>query len=394
MPHQIRKLSLSIVQNVPSGSICWDAQTKGFGVQGNHNGTVTFVLKTRVRGRQRWVTIGRLGSPWTVDTARREALRVLAEAAAGRDPTEGKRSQRTASTFFEAVADEFLEQHGPKLKPRTRDVYRQLLGQHLKPALLGRPIAEVTPSDVAKLHARLADKPRAANHAVAVLSKVMSWAERHKLRPDGSNPCRGLEKYREIKRERFLSAAEFTRLGQVLDQAERSRAHGPFVIAAIRLLILTGARRSEILTLKWVEVDLDRRALLLPDSKTGAKTVHLNKQATEILAALPRLENNPYVLPGHVSGKRLSNLQRPWHGLRHLAGLDDVRLHDLRHSFASMSVSVGGSLPVIGRVLGHRQAQTTARYAHVADTLASDLVEAAGAKIANAMKRGAGRSAE
>jgi integrase len=187
------------------------------------------------------------------------------------------------------------------------------------------------------------------------------------------------------QRERFLTPEEFARLGQVLDKAARTGAHNPFVLAAIRLLILTGARLSEILTLKWAHVDELRRALLLPESKTGAKTIPLNQYALDVLTALPRLQNNPYVLPGHATGRHLRNLQAPWRAIRKQAGLDDVRLHDLRHSFASVGVAVGGSLPVIGRVLGHSQPQTTARYAHVADRLATDLVEAAGARIAQAM---------
>jgi integrase len=214
----------------------------------------------------------------------------------------------------------------------------------------------------------------------------MSWAEQQGLRPDNGNPCRRIERYRENRRERFLSPEEFARLGQALDDAERAGEHGLFVVAAIRLLILTGARLSEILTLKWSYVDAHRRALILPDSKTGAKTIPLNQPALDILAALPRLDSNPYVLPGQRHGQNLINLQKPWREIRDKAGLDDVRLHDLRHSFASMGVSVGGSLPVIGRVLGHSQAQTTARYAHVADKLASDLVEATGVQIMQAMR--------
>lgn len=387
MPPHSKKLTLSAVENLEPGLVIWDAQVKGFGAQGNRNGTVTFVVKTRVLGRQRWVTIGRLGSPWTVETARRETLRILSESAAGRDPVESKKARLADATRFGSIVEDFLTQHGTKLKAKSLTSYRGLFDQHIKPALGDRRISEINRADVARLHSRLAAKPRTANYAVAVLSKMMSWAEQQGLRPDGSNPCRRIEKYRENKRDRFLSPAEFARLGQVLNDAEQSGLYGPFVVAAIRLLILTGARLSEILTLKWAYVDESRRALLLPDSKTGAKAVPLNQQVLDLLAALPRLENNPYVLPGQITGKHLVNLQKPWRALRKQAGLDDVRLHDLRHSFASVGVgvAVGGSLPVIGRVLGHSQAQTTARYAHVVDKLASDLVEATGAQIMQAM---------
>jgi integrase len=381
-----KKLTLSAVEDLEPGVVRWDGQIKGFGAQGNQNGTVTFVVKTRVLGRQRWVTIGRLGSPWTVETARREALRILSEAAAGRDPVESKRARQADTTRFEGIVEDFLAQHGTKLKQKSLSSYRGLFDQHIKPALGDRRISEINRADVAKLHARHASKPRTANYAVAVLSKMMSWAEQQGLRPDGSNPCRRIEKYKEIKRDRFLSPEEFARLGSALSEVERTAEQGTFIIAAIRLLILTGARLSEVLTLKWSYVDEHRRALVLPDSKTGAKTIPLNQHALNVLASLPRMEHNPYVLPGQITGKHLVNLQKPWRAIRKRAGLDDVRLHDLRHSFASMGVSVGGSLPVIGRVLGHTQPQTTARYAHVADKLASDLVEAAGAQIAEAMK--------
>jgi len=385
MSASLRKLTLSRVQDLPAGAKVWDGQVKGFGAQGNRNGSVTFVLKTRIHGRQRWLTIGRLGSPWTVETARREALRLLGEVAAGNDPTDAERARRAAATPFAGLADDFLNEHGTRLKPRTRESYRQIVEQHLKPAFSGRSAANIDRTDVVRLHARLSDRPRTANLAVAVLSKTMSWAEQHGLRPENSNPCRGIEKYRENRRERFLSPEEFARLGQALSDAEQSGEVNPFVIGAIRLLILTGARLSEVLTLKWSYVDHHRRMLVLPDSKTGAKGIILNEAALDVLASLPRIENNPYVLPGHVHGKHLVNIQKPWRAIRKSAGLDDVRLHDLRHSFASVGVAVGGSLPVIGRVLGHTQAQTTARYAHVGDKIASELVDATGEQIAKAM---------
>jgi integrase len=159
------------------------------------------------------------------------------------------------------------------------------------------------------------------------------------------------------------------------------------VLAAIRLLLLTGARLSEILTLRWTYLDTHRRVLALPDSKTGAKVIPLNQPALDVLASLSRLKNNPFVLPGLVEGQHLVNLQKPWRRVRKEAGLEDVRLHELRHSFASISVGLGGTLPVIGRVLGHSQPGTTARYAYVADKVASELVEAAGALIGQAIQR-------
>ncbi|MDX2264323.1 MAG: tyrosine-type recombinase/integrase [Hyphomicrobiales bacterium] len=380
-----RKLTLSAAEGTPSGTIRWDGQVKGFGAKGNRNGTVTFVVKTRVKGRQRWITIGKLGSPWTVETARSEALRVLAEAAAGRDVVEAENKLRGERTPFEMAATQFLAEHGVKLKPSTLRTYTALTEQRLIPAFAGRAIAEISRGDVTRLHVKLADQPRTANYTLAVLSKMMTWAEDQGLRKENTNPCRRTKKFKEVKRERYLSPDELARLGAVLDAASRDGESNPNVIAAIRLLLLTGARLSEILTLQWTFVDAHRRLLMLPDSKTGAKVIPLNQAALEVLASLPRLRGNPYVFVSHVEGRHFVGLQKPWQKLRAAAGLDDVRLHDLRHSFASMGVSAGGSLPVIGRLLGHTQAQTTARYAHVADAAAAALVEATGARIAAAM---------
>ena len=173
------------------------------------------------------------------------------------------------------------------------------------------------------------------------------------------------------------------RLGHVLAKAEEQNAD-PYVIAAIRLLLFTGARLSEILTLRWAYVDTHRRFSISRIVRPAR--IPLNQPALDVLEGLPRLQGNPFVLVGRVDGKHLVNLQKPWRAIRKQAGLDDVRIHDLRHSFASISVGLGGTLPVIGRVLGHSQPVTTARYAHVADKVAAELVEATGALIGQAMQ--------
>ena len=223
--------------------------------------------------------------------------------------------------------------------------------------------------------------PYQANRVLAVLSKMFNLAERWGLRPDGSNPCRHVEKFGERKRERMLSASELSRLGEALAGHDGS----PFVAGAVKLLIFTGARLGEILGLRWDWVDLDRGEARLPDSKSGAKTLHLPPPALAALATLPRIEGNSFVIVGHRAGAPLVNLEKPWRAIRATAGLDDFRLHDLRHAFASIAASSGLGLPIIGKILGHTQPATTARYAH----LASDPVKAAAAavaeKIASAM---------
>jgi integrase len=182
-----------------------------------------------------------------------------------------------------------------------------------------------------------------------------------------------------------------SRLGDALREAEQDKTCSPWVIAAIRLLTLTGARRNEILTLQWEHVSEEHESLFLPDSKTGRKAVHLSPPALALLQAIPRLEGNPYAICGERPGRHLVNIEKPWRRIRAAAKLDDVRLHDLRHSFASVAASGGQSLIVIGKMLGHSQPATTARYAHLADDPMKAASDAVGRHIASAME---GRTSE
>ncbi|MEQ1712720.1 MAG: site-specific integrase [Hyphomicrobium sp.] len=379
------RITKTLIGQLAPGDILRDADVKGFGARRQQD-SVSYFVKTRINGRQKWITIGRHGSPWTPETARKEALRILADASAGKDPSEAKRKARIATTVFEDVADQFLTVHGRKLKPTTREVYGYLVRLQLVPTFGRRRIDEITRGDVANFHSKWSDKPRTANHALSVLSKIMSWAEQQGLRAEHSNPCLGIDRYREQKRERFLIPYELATLGRTLDAAERENSQNTFVIAAIRLLILTGARLGEILTLKWEHIDHGRRLILLPDSKTGAKPIPLNQPALDILANMPRVQGNPYVCVGHRKGEHLVNIQKPWRDICKTAGLTGVRLHDLRHSFASVAVAAGGSLPILGKVLGHTQPQTTARYAHLGDNPITQLSEATAAQIARSMR--------
>jgi integrase len=295
--------------------------------------------------------------------------------ASGGDPAAARAAQKRAPTFAE-VADRFLREHvATKTKPRTAAEYRRLIETTILPALGGRRVRDISRADISRLHHELRDTPYAANRTLAVLSKLLALSEKWGERPDGSNPCRHVEKYGERKRERMLSADEFGRLGDALAASDRS----PFVVAAIKLLIFTGARLSEVLGLRWEWVDFERGEARLPDSKTGAKTLHLPPPALAILADLPRVEGNAHVIVGNVAGAALVNLEKPWRAIRKAARLDDVRLHDLRHAFAAVAASSGMGLPIIGKMLGHTQAATTQRYAHVA----SDPVKAAAASVAS-----------
>ena len=227
--------------------------------------------------------------------------------------------------------------------------------------------------------------PYQANRVLALLSKVFNLAERWGLRPDGSNPCRHVERYPEKRRERYLSAEELARLGEVLTEVERASEEPASAIAAIRLLILTGCRRNEVLSLRWEEVDFERSLLLLADSKTGRKAVPVGAPTLALLAELPRLEGNPHVLPGEKAGAHFVGLAKVWQRIRKQAGLEDVRVHDLRHSFASVGAGAGLSLPIIGKLLGHTQAATTQRYAHLAADPVRQAADRISEEIAAAM---------
>lgn len=194
---------------------------------------------------------------------------------------------------------------------------------------------------------------------------MFNLAEVWGLRPDGSNPCRHVPKYREKKRERFLSQHELQRLGEVLAEVERDGSETPFIVAAFRLLLLTGCRLSEIQTLQWAFIT--EAGMELPDSKTGARRIPLPHAARAVLDRLPRTPGNPYVIEGKLPGQYASDLQCPWRRIRAKAGLDEVRIHDLRHTYASNAVSSGMPIQMVGRLLGHTQLQTTMRYAHLAD---------------------------
>jgi integrase len=371
-------------------SYLWDRELHGFGLKVTPAGSKVYLVQYQLggrNGRTRRITIGRHGE-LTPTAARTEAKRLLGEIAAGRDPAD-ERDKVKGDKSLAVVLEQFMAEHvRPKLKASTAREYERSARLYIVPRLGRRPVGDLMRQDIAKLHHQLGDTPYQANRILALLSKFFGWAEKHGLRPDGSNPCRHVEKYREGRRERFLSQAELGRLGDALRQAETDKSCSPWVIAAIRLLTFTGARRNEILTLRWEHVSEEHGCLMLPDSKTGRKAVHLNPPALDVLQSIPRLEGNPYVICGERPWRHLVNLEKPWQRIRKAAKLEDVRLHDLRHSFGSVAASGGQSLIVIGKMLGHSQPATTARYAHLADDPVKAASDAVGARIAAAMNAG------
>lgn len=382
MAERATRITKAAVDRLTPGDMIWDAEIRGFGVRCQRRDRV-YMVKYRSLGRQRWYTIGKHGSPWTPELARREAKRILGLVAEGKDPADKKKKDRSAPTIS-ALADRFLEEHvEAKSKDRTYTEYKRLVDRIVKPELGRLKVDDVRSSDIEKLHLKFRATPYQANRLVALLSKMFNWSGRRGER----NPCVGIERFAEQKRRRYLSSAELARLGGALARAEEQKLISPYVIAAIRLLVFTGARLTEILTLRWDHVDLERGLINLVDSKTGAKTIYLNAAAQGLLTTLPRIEGNPFVVPGERSGKHLVNLEKPWRRVRELAQLPDVRLHDLRHSFASIGAGAGLGLPVIGALLGHAQAATTARYAHLASDPLQQAADLIGEKLEAAMAR-------
>ena len=303
----------------------------------------------------------------------------------GKDPLAERQAGAKAETVAE-LADRYLVEHAEiKKKPASAKTDRQRLRDYVLPRLGHLKVADVSRQDVVALHYGLREKPYTANRVVALISKMFNLAERWGLRPDGTNPCRHVEKFKETARERYLAPAELAHLTKALADVERDGTESAHTVAAIRLLILTGCRLREILCLRWEHVDLESARLCLPDSKTGAKTVFLSAPAREVLASLPRAEGRPWVIEGKVPGGHPYDINGPWRRICDRAGLENLRLHDLRHSFAAVGAGLGLSLPMISKLLGHTQPRTTARYAHLAADPMHDAAERIGAVLAATM---------
>ncbi|WP_339691809.1 tyrosine-type recombinase/integrase [uncultured Parasphingorhabdus sp.] len=343
----------------------WESELSGFGVRVFPTGRIKFVLQYRHGRTSRRMSLGQYGA-LTVDQARGLAIENLAKIRNDIDPLQEKRERRTALTVNE-LASRFDDEHcAVHLKTSTAKEYRRNLKLFILPAIGSLRITDVTRADISKYHHDWRHRPYQANRNLEIISKIFNLAELWGLRPDGTNPRRHIKKYPEKKRERYYSAGELRSIGRVLSEMEDEHIELPSAIAAVRLLLFTGCRLNEIMKLEWQWVDLGNYALNLPDSKTGAKTVHLGQAAVDVIEQIDRHPDNPYVIVGRNPGAHLTDLQPFWQRVRGRAGLKDARIHDLRHTFASVAVSNGMSLPMIGKLLGHTQVQTTARYAHLA----------------------------
>ena len=387
---QAVKLNERIVDGLKADAkagVVWDRDLPGFGVRVYPSGRKTYVVQTRGPNGSRRVTLGMHGEI-TARQARRRAASAIDRIKSGLEPLTDLSGLKSEPTVAD-LAERFLEQHvAVRCKASTARRYRQVIENQILPTLRKLPVADVRRKHVVALHYDLRNTPNAANKARQTLSTMFSFARDWGLRSDGGNPCRGVRAYRERHRERFVNGKEYGRIGRVLDEAEANGSPWPAAVAAIRLLILTGCRSREMQTLKWVDIDRAAGEIRLADSKTGPRPVPLTAPARAVLDSIERESGNPWVFAGRRPGTHVGPLGQPWRRLRVRAGLEDVRLHDLRHSYASRALELGESLPMIGKLLGHNRVQTTARYAH----LASEMEKRAVAKVAASIESDALRA--
>jgi integrase len=400
-----------------------EGAVKGFGLRVYPTGQKSWVFEYRSvdggrRAGKKRITLG-IVADFTPEQARKLADKHRSQVKIGNDPASEKAERRKAATVSE-LATSFLADHiAPKRKSGTLDHYADVLDRIVLPALGTTKAKDVTRADIARLHLKWKHTPFQANRMVAILASMFSYGSRRGFVEEDFNPARRIERFSESRRERFLTGDELERLGAAIREAEtvgvpwiinpakktkhvqkenRFSVIGEHAAGALRLLIFTGARLREILDLKWEHVDFDRGLLLLPDSKTGRKAIVLNAPSLEVLANLPRI--GAYVIAGDSAGKECekprSDLKRPWTVVATKAGLAGVRLHDMRHTFASFGAGGGMGLPVIGKLLGHAEASTTQRYAHLdndplrraSNTIAGRLASAMGEPVKSGLSGG------
>lgn len=409
----------------------WDSDVKGFGLRVTPGGAKSYVLSYRTpQGRKRRLTIGKHGSPWTCDDARQKAVELLRSLADGIDPLDAKVEARDAMTVEDLYRHYMTE--GRIVRPNKRETSwendRSLFERHINPLIGKRTVRSLTRYDISRMQADIAAGKTAkdektgfrgraivrggktvASHAVVALRSAINLAKAEI--GIAENPTTGVELYKSETKERFLSELEAALIGEAIARMEDEAAISEQFAAAIRLLMLTGCRKSEILNLQWSWIDAERGVIRFPDSKTGAKATPLPPAAMEVLASIRRVPKNPYVLASkHGEAKPIVGLQRVWENVRDFAtrigreraieagqdesvapDLTDVRVHDLRHSFASFAVTSGNSLVVVGKILGHRQVATTAIYAHLHDDPVRQASDSTANRIAAALKLGANR---
>lgn len=380
------KITKSVVDDAEPADrdiFIWDTEAKGYGLKVTPKGRKVYVVQYRLPASPtKRHTIGKHGSPWTPANARVEAKRILGLASAGDDPAAEKRRAKS-DIKMAALCERYMVEGGRTKKDSTRAIERRLIGAHIVPLLGRNPVRSITKPDIDRFMRDVANgktatdkrtkfKGRsivtggksAANRTLGFLGPLFEFAIDEGLRTD--NPTRGVKKYKEGRPARFLSNSEIAKVGDALRAAEAAGVN-PYALAALRLLMLTGCRKNEILKLRWDEVDFEGGFLRLPDSKTGYKPVPVGAPVLSLLSELPRVAGNPFVIVGELDGGHYVNLQKVWSKVRASGNLEGVRIHDLRHSHASVGARAGQSMLIIGKILGHKTSAATARYAHLSD---------------------------
>ena len=399
--------------------VVWDREIAGFGVRVRTSGTKTYVFKYRYRDRQQWYSIGKHGT-LTTDQARRKAGELNVLVLSGEDPASKKQADRKAMTVSE-LCDLYLEEGIAGKKAQTVEMDRIRIDTHVRPLIGFLKVRDVTRRDMQKLMTEIATPrpwldPRitrgaspgdgsakegetarkkkrktysrtvggqgVANRTIGMLGGIFTFAVERELRQD--NPVLGVKKFRERTLNRRLKDEELQRLAAALQDCEPIPGANP-AVNAIRLLLLLGCRKAEILTLEWGDVHLERGLIHLRDSKTGERYVQISSMAADVFRRIHRVQDNPYVIPGSKEGRHLVGLQKFWERIRAEADIPDVRVHDLRHTFASIAADMGFSLQAIGKLLGHKKASSTERYAHLADAPLKQATETVSATIAGRM---------
>jgi len=372
-----------------------DTSLPGFYVRVTPAGAKIFMARARSGNGRTKVKIGEFPAT-SVNAARNEAHAILRDVRDGKNPTAEKHVRRAAlqasKTTVSELADRWLAEFvRPKLKPRTIADYEKIVDDRIKPRLGAMAVSAVSKSDVIAWHAAMSNTPRRANYIISTFRALMSFAEDVGLRQPHTNPAKRIAMYREQKRERFLSEEELQKAASAITKAEEDKAIGPHAAAGLRLALFTGARSGEIVAIEWSHIDWHRKMVRLPDSKTNTpRTIHLSNAALEVLKAIPKV--GTFVIAGAKKDEPYKNLGRAWIIARKHAGLDDVRLHDLRHSFASWAINRNFSLAMVGKLLGHRVPATTQRYAHLARDVVSDINEEIGTAMTAAIAKASARS--